>query len=143
MTHLDPTPETKSAPSDVAVAFEEFQRTFEGYKEGNDAKLAELARGRADPLTEQKMARLNAALNSHKQVLDGLVLKDRRPALGIEDPERFDPAAAEHNKAFDAYVRHGEASGLKRVEEKALSVGSNADGGYLVPTRPRARSAAG
>lgn len=60
------------------------------------------------------------------------MLKGRRPALGIET-KRFDPAAIEHNKAFDAYVRHGEASGLKRLEEKALSVGSGADGGYLVP----------
>jgi HK97 family phage major capsid protein len=65
-------------------------------------------------------------------LLDELILKGRRPALGREE-KRLDPASIEHSKAFDAYVRHGEASGLKLLEEKALSVGSGADGGYLVP----------
>ena len=131
MTHLDSTPETKSAPSDVAAAFEEFQRTFEAYKEGNNERVGKLER-RSDPLVEQKVQRIGDTLDAQKQLLDELVLKGRRPALGIET-KRFDPAAIEHNKAFDAYVRHGEASGLKRLEEKALSVGSGADGGYLVP----------
>ena len=30
-------------------------------------------------------------------------------------------------------MRTGEAAGLKRLEEKALSAGSGPDGGYLVP----------
>ena len=44
-----------------------------------------------------------------------------------------DPAQAEHKAAFHAYIRTGEAAGLKRLEEKALSAGSGPDGGYLVP----------
>ena len=44
-----------------------------------------------------------------------------------------DPAQAEHKAAFHAYMRSGEAAGLKRLEEKALSAGSGPDGGYLVP----------
>ena len=36
-------------------------------------------------------------------------------------------------------MRHGEASGLHLLEQKALSVGSGADGGYLVPRRDRGR----
>lgn len=44
MTHLDPNPETKSSPADIAVAFEEFQRGFESHKEGNN----ELVSGVAD-----------------------------------------------------------------------------------------------
>ncbi len=44
-----------------------------------------------------------------------------------------DPAQAEHKAAFQAYMRTGEAAGLKGLEEKALSAGSGPDGGYLVP----------
>ena len=40
MTHLDPNPETKSSPSDVAAAFEKFQRGFESYKEGNNERVS-------------------------------------------------------------------------------------------------------
>ena len=40
ITHLDPNPETKSSPSAVAAAFEEFQRTFEAYKEGNNERVS-------------------------------------------------------------------------------------------------------
>ncbi|MCK9912823.1 phage major capsid protein, partial [Microbacteriaceae bacterium K1510] len=32
-----------------------------------------------------------------------------------------------------AYVRKGDATALRDVERKALSVGSDPDGGYLVP----------
>ena len=130
MTHLDPTPETKSA--DVAGAFDEFIRTFEAYKEGNDERLAKIERRAADVLNDEKAARIGAALDAQKQMLDELVLKGRRPALGRED-KVASAAELEHGKAFDAYVRHGEASGLKRLEAKALSVGTGADGGYLVP----------
>jgi HK97 family phage major capsid protein len=130
MTHLDPTPETKSA--DVAGAFDEFVRTFETYKEGNDERLAKIERRSADVLLDDKVARIGAALDAQKQLLDELVLKGRRPALGREE-KMVTAAELEHGKAFAAYVRHGEASGLKRLEAKALSVGSGADGGYLVP----------
>lgn len=131
MTQLDPTPETKSTPTDVAVAFEEFQRMFEAYKEGNNERVGKIER-RSDPLTEEKVQRIGDTLDAQKQLLDELILKGRRPALGREE-KRLDAAGLEHSKAFADYVRHGEASGLKRLEEKALSVGSGADGGYLVP----------
>ena len=51
MTHLDPNSETKSAPADVAAAFEEFQRGFEAFKEGNDQRVGrgEKEGGRASP----------------------------------------------------------------------------------------------
>jgi HK97 family phage major capsid protein len=42
-------------------------------------------------------------------------------------------SALEHKAVFEAYVRSGEATGLRALEIKALSAGSNSDGGYLVP----------
>jgi HK97 family phage major capsid protein len=39
----------------------------------------------------------------------------------------------EHKAAFDRYVRFGESEGLRALETKAMSVGSNPDGGYTVP----------
>jgi HK97 family phage major capsid protein len=122
--------ETKSA--DVASAFDEFMRSFETFKDQNERRISELARKSADPLTEEKVARIGAALDANKRALDELVLKGRRPALARET-KMVSMAELEHAKAFDAYVRHGEAIGLKRLEAKALSAGSGADGGFLVP----------
>ncbi len=42
-------------------------------------------------------------------------------------------AAREHKDAFDGYIRRGETAALGKLEAKALSVGSDPDGGYLVP----------
>ena len=42
-------------------------------------------------------------------------------------------AALQHRAAFDGYVRKGEAAHLRDLESKALSVGSDPDGGFLVP----------
>jgi HK97 family phage major capsid protein len=130
MEHVPASPETKSA--DVASAFDEFMRSFELFKVQNDARIAEVARKSANPLTEEKVTRIGAALDANKRVLDELVLKRRRPALAHET-KMVSMAELEHAKAFDAYIRHGEATGLKRLEAKALSAGSDADGGFLVP----------
>ena len=123
---------TETKAGDVASAFDEFRRSFEAYKEQNDARIDEIGRRGADPITEEKVTKLGAALDANKRLLDELVLKSSRPALAGED-KVLSAAEIEHGKAFDAYVRHGEVAELKRLEAKALSAGSGADGGFLVP----------
>jgi HK97 family phage major capsid protein len=123
-------PEAKS--TDLASAFDEFMRSFETFKAENDGRLRELETRAADPLSEEKVAKIGAALDANKRMLDELVVQSRRPAFG-RDARVASAAEVEHGKAFDSYIRHGEATGLKRLEGKALSVGSDADGGFLVP----------
>jgi HK97 family phage major capsid protein len=130
MENIPAVPETKAA--DVAGAFDEFRRSFETYKAENEERIAELGRRSPDPITEEKVTKLGAALDANKRLLDELVLKSSRPALAGED-KVLSAAEIEHGKAFDAYVRHGEVADLKRLEAKALSAGSGADGGFLVP----------
>jgi len=128
----NPAPEVKSAGPEVSAAFEEFMGAFEAFKDANDQRLGELERRGVDAVTTEKVERINAALDTQKALIDELVLKARRPALGGGDLAT-DIAAREHKAAFDAYVRTGEAAGLKRLEAKALSAGVGADGGYVVP----------
>jgi HK97 family phage major capsid protein len=126
-------PETKSADSqDIAAAFDGFMRAFEAFKDGNDERLGELEqRMSADVVTTEKVDRINRALDEHKRVVDELALKSARPHLGGPAPRAG--AALQHKAAFDAYVRKGETHQLRDLEAKALSVGSDPDGGYLVP----------
>ncbi len=124
--------ETKSASDDVSAAFEDFARAFEAFKETNDERLGQIeTRLSADPLTEEKVARIDQALDDARRRLDCLTLDRARPPMSGDAPR--DPALSEHKAAFRSYMRTGEAAGLKRLEEKALSAGSGPDGGYLVP----------
>ena len=128
-----PAVETKSMSDDVASAFEDFARAFEAFKDTNDTRLSELeTRLSGDVVTDEKLTRIDAALDDAKRRLDRLALDRSRPPLAGQETSR-DPVQAEHKSAFHAYIRSGEASGLKRLEEKALSAGSGPDGGYLVP----------
>ncbi len=121
----EPTP-VRSAVDDVAAAFASF-------KETNDERLRQIeTRLSADVITEEKLARIDAAIDSARTRLDRMGLERARPPLA--DPiTRDDGAAQEHKAAFDLYVRAGESDGLKRLEAKAMSAGSGPDGGYLVP----------
>ena len=132
-THADF--ETKAGlPHDAAVTHAEMMQAFEAFKDANDERLTQRA---ADVVLEEKLARIDRALDTQARRLDEMSLKAARPALG-PGPGRDQggarsSAALEHKQAFDAYVRAGEASGLRALELKALSAGSNPDGGYLVP----------
>ncbi|NWG24480.1 MAG: phage major capsid protein [Pseudorhodoplanes sp.] len=126
-------PETKAgALADAAVTHDEMLRAFEAFKEANDERIAAAERKRADPLLEEKVARIGATLDAQARRIDEMALKGARPPLSRER-EQASAAAREHKAAFESYVRAGESAGLRELETKAMSVGSNPDGGYLVP----------
>lgn len=129
----DTAPEHKAGFAPGRDGFDELRATFEEFKSANDERLAKLERGRGDVVLEQKVDRINAALDAQHRRLDEVALKQARPAIEGGRRTLRDSASREHKSAFDAYVRAGDAEGLRQVETKAMSVGSNADGGYLVP----------
>ncbi len=119
-------------PADPRTAFADTMRAFESYKETNERRLAEIERrGAADPVTLDQIARLDQAMADSQRRIDELQLKSQRPSLGGSTPVSH--ASLQHKSAFDGYIRKGEARNLLDLEGKALSVGSNPDGGYLVP----------
>ncbi|MDP3068324.1 MAG: phage major capsid protein [Methylocystis sp.] len=121
--------ETKSAGDDILA---DLNRAFSAFKETNDERLTQLEnRFGADVVTEEKLARIDHALDDTKSRLDRLALEMSRPRIGGKIVD--DHSGREHKSAFNHYMRSGEASGLKALEAKALSRGSGADGGYLVP----------
>jgi len=129
-------PETKAFSGDINSAFDDFMRSFEAFKSENNGRIDRLERRSADVLSTEKVDRIGETLDAQKRLLDDLVLKARRPSLSTSAINERAPRShveLEHRAAFDAYVRQGEAAGLKRLEAKALSAGSSADGGYLVP----------
>jgi HK97 family phage major capsid protein len=125
--------ETKAATPEIRDAFDDFLRAFESFKGANDERLAALERRSGDVVTEEKVDRINKALDDQKRALDALTLDAARPSLGGGERKSADQGAIERKAAFDRYVRKGDTHSLDNLELKALSAGSNADGGYTVP----------
>jgi HK97 family phage major capsid protein len=132
-------PEVKAVPETMTAAFDEFMEAFEAFKDVNDRRLGEIEQKlSSDVVTRDKMDRINRKMDDQKKVLDQLVLKKARPQLGSVRANShggadLSPEAMEHKAAFDAYVRRGDEAGLRELEAKAMSSGTGADGGYLVP----------
>jgi HK97 family phage major capsid protein len=129
---------TGATGEEVALAFDEFMRAFEAFKAANEERLQQIEQQLTeDVVTSEKLERINRAIDRHQAAMDQLTLKSARPQLG-GSVIRSSGVLLQHKAAFEAYVRHGEANGLHLLEQKALSVGSGADGGYLVPLETEA-----
>ncbi|WP_370322767.1 phage major capsid protein [Oricola sp.] len=128
-------PEVKSGGSgDVAEAFDDFMHAFDEFKQANDERLAQIeSRFGVDGMTNDKVERINLALDEQKRALDALQRKQARPPLGGGSIE-----PSEHKAAFENYVRRGDERRLQALDAKAMSIGSGPDGGYLVPPETEA-----
>lgn len=128
----------KSAVDAMATAFEEFKTV-------NDQRLAEIEKkGSADPVTEEKLAKIEAELDRYENINQKLVQQEKaaegfgeklaeietllkRPANGME-AKQVDLSL----KAWDSFMRKGE-QGMDEMELKALTVGTAATAGNLAP----------
>ncbi len=108
---------------------------WEQFKQVNDMRLREIERkGNADVLYDEHLHNISASLDHYKSRLDQIETAYNRPLLGEESHEHKsrDAHSGEYGKAFRNYLRKGMDAGLEALQTKALSVGSDPDGGYLV-----------
>lgn len=106
---------------------------WEQFKQVNNQRLNEIERkGNADPLYNEHLAKINTALDQHKSRMQALETAVSRPAVAMDAYKTESPYAGEYKKAFVTYLRKGMDAGLEQMESKALSVGSDPDGGYTV-----------
>ncbi|MEQ8405707.1 MAG: phage major capsid protein [Oceanicaulis sp.] len=128
------TRETKmAAPSTEArAAMHDLLAAFESFKDANDRRLSEIeAKKSADPLIEEKVGRIDQALQTTQAKLDRLAIEANRPSLGAGGEK----SAAK--TAWSGFLRTGDAARL--IEGKALSGGgTGADGGHVAPVETEA-----
>ncbi|MDA5194940.1 phage major capsid protein [Govanella unica] len=114
----------------VQQAVEALGRAFEEFKSANDAREA-----RADVVLEHKVAAIGDDLGQLQARLDRMHMAINRPTIsGAVQADVTGPEIREHKTAFyDRFVRRGIETGLGDLEGKALSISTDADGGYSVP----------
>lgn len=107
---------------------------WEQFKQINDSRLLEIEhKGHADPLYMEHLSRISGAMDQYKGRLDQVETAMARPRLeGAVEHKAASPAEGQYRKAFSNYLRKGLDAGLEAIQVKALSVGSDPDGGYLV-----------
>jgi HK97 family phage major capsid protein len=143
----------------AASAVEALNKGFEEFKRTNDERLAQIEKkGTSDVVTETKLAQIEADLQKAQAIADEAVLAVKRQSRVVTDEKgnavdldkkaqdwasmnarrrgtmagTFTAANLDAYKAAeDAYLRKGDQV-LSADEMKALSVGSDPDGGYVV-----------
>jgi HK97 family phage major capsid protein len=105
---------------------------WEQFKKVNDTRLREIEKkGNADPLLVEHLSRIGNVLDNQKTRLDMMETAANRPARENK-MFKHEGNVSENKKAFEAYIRKGLVGEVEAFEKKALSVGSDPDGGYLV-----------
>lgn len=111
--------------SDEIKSLVEAQGTaFEQFKSKVDAQLA----GKADAVVDAEIKKLNDALDDYGAKLKAIETKAARPAAGAD----ADAAVEEFKSRVRNWASTGNPNG-SGAEIKALSIGTNADGGFAVP----------
>lgn len=117
----------------VKDAIDGLNRAFEEYKRTNNQRLEELSKkGVADPLHLEKLSKIDERLDTLSVRLQEVQEKAARTALEGGEGSSETPDVKAYSKAFGAYLRKGADHGLSELEQKAMSVDSDPDGGYLV-----------
>lgn len=140
-------------------AVEQINIAFEEFKKANDERLAQIEKkGAADVVTEAKLQKIEADLEKAQKIADEAVLAAKRQSRVVTDERGevidLDRKAQEwasmnarrrgavvgsfgaadmdgYKAAFDTFLRKGEEV-MGPDERKALSVGTDPDGGYVV-----------
>jgi HK97 family phage major capsid protein len=147
--------EIKAAAEAVIV----LNKGFDEFKNAYDARLSEMeAKGHVDPLIDEKIKRIEASMDVAQKTADEAVLSAKRASRVMTDGNGHEVdldakalawarvnakrhgsdvgtfGASEldaYRRAMDTYMRKGDRA-ISDQEHKALSVGTDPDGGYVV-----------
>ncbi len=132
--------ETKQGPDTVEIKrqLDQYDQTVQAFMTKTDETLADLKKkGSIDPLDNETGKKMQADLDGLKKSIDSLRLAEARPVVMGPDGQKtaLTDEQIEHKQKFDAFFRKGNEEGLRELEAKTLSVGSDPDGGYTVPVQ--------
>ncbi len=117
--------------TETRSAIDDLNRQFTNFKAAQDEALNEIkSRGSVDVVTREKIDRIDAVVTALQEKASRKAIAARRAPL---EASSYDPAHSAHGKAFNAFLRKGIEADLLSLERKAMTVGSDPEGGYMVP----------
>jgi HK97 family phage major capsid protein len=127
-------------PADIKAAVDRIHTAFEEFKASNDAKIAEVKKGFDDVVTNEKLGKINADMDSLTKAIDAMKETVESAKLGGGNGLRGNAQTAERKAyagQFNTWFRKGGEqveAGLKDMAIKAaLTSQSDPDGGFLLP----------
>lgn len=116
---------------EIEKKIESVAKAFEDFKQYNEKRIKEVEqKGFETSETKQALEKANADIEKLSAEVKQMHTAMNRSGTSSESSENS--AMVEYKSAFNKFLRSGKEDGLKSLEAKALSVGSDPDGGYLV-----------
>ena len=123
--------ETKSVASDAVI--DEMHRVFGAFRETNDERLTQIERRlSSDVVTEEKLTRIDAALDDTSKRMDRMLVERSRPAARRRT-SREEPMSARAQGGVPFLHAHRRSHWPEGHGGEGAVGGSGPDGGYLVP----------
>ncbi len=115
---------------EVKEKLDELHRVVGDFVRKNNQRLDAIeAKGKADPLLEERVDRTNADISRLQKEIDALIKHVKNPGgFGGIDTHRHNH---EGTKAFGRWIRSGREDDI--LELKAMSTDSDPDGGFILP----------
>jgi len=136
-------PELETKHLNMKDAQADFARTFAAFKSANDERLAALESKSRDGLIDEKVSRLNSALDAQSKQIENLSLTLSAPLSASSSASSLASLAhhgakSEAKSAWSSFIRTGDAQGLSDLEGKSLS-SVDGEGGYIAPVETESR----
>lgn len=136
----DPDPKPKPVDTvEIKKQLDAFDTTLQAFMKKTDDSVAEIRKGKdVDPLDTEAGKKMQTELTEIKKTVEAMRLEEARPIITHPDGTKKQMTADEvkHKEEFERFFRKGvESDELQELEKKTLSVGTDPDGGYTVPTQ--------
>ncbi|HVY12219.1 MAG TPA: phage major capsid protein [Alphaproteobacteria bacterium] len=137
--------ESSASMAEINKAVSDLGNTFAQFTQKADERLKQLEKtGSVDAVTADEVKKMNTAISDMQEKVVSLGKKSeafekiamRPPLTGDAGQKQRTPEQDEHHKAFvGGFLRKGRIDGLEELQQKAMSVQSDPDGGYLAPVQ--------
>lgn len=122
--------------SDPKAMLDELNKAWAAFRDEHKKEVADLKAGMGDYVQSEKVDRINAAIGDIQKAVDDLAIRQAAMAdVGASaGGSKLTPDQRAYASGFNRFFRGGVDAGLTDLAVKAaMTVGSDPDGGYLVP----------
>ena len=116
---------------DIDQVVEVLDSKFKEFKSANDSRLDSVSQEKA--ALAGKVTELFEEVKGLQKSKDTLELQLKEVENAQARPGQSSPDVSAHKEAFSHFMRKGGEDGLRELEQKALNLGADDDGGYAVP----------